>query len=96
MSIVTAFVVCGRTARRRFTLCMPSLQDLDEYAECDVVITGAGSAGLCCAYELSKHPDIKVAIIEQGEHLRTHMGHTKPDLLSLRCQLHPDVSRCSN
>ena len=34
--------------------------DLDEFAECDVVIVGAGSAGLSCAYELSKHPEIKV------------------------------------
>jgi thiamine thiazole synthase len=41
-------------------------KDLDEYAECDVIIVGAGSAGLSCAYELSKHPEIKVAIIEQG------------------------------
>ncbi|KAK9828123.1 hypothetical protein WJX81_007678 [Elliptochloris bilobata] len=41
-------------------------KDLDEYAECDVIIAGAGSAGLSCAYELSKHPDVKVAIIEQG------------------------------
>jgi len=41
-------------------------KDLDEYAECDVIIVGAGSAGLSCAYELSKHPDVKVAIIEQG------------------------------
>eukprot|EP00208_Stichococcus_sp_RCC1054_P002585 CAMPEP_0206146340 /NCGR_PEP_ID=MMETSP1473-20131121/30053_1 /ASSEMBLY_ACC=CAM_ASM_001109 /TAXON_ID=1461547 /ORGANISM="Stichococcus sp, Strain RCC1054" /LENGTH=357 /DNA_ID=CAMNT_0053542851 /DNA_START=57 /DNA_END=1130 /DNA_ORIENTATION=+ len=40
--------------------------DLDEYAECDVIIVGAGSAGLSCAYELSKHPEIKVALIEQG------------------------------
>lgn len=40
--------------------------DLDEYAECDVIIVGAGSAGLSCAYELSKHPEIKVAVIEQG------------------------------
>ncbi len=32
----------------------------------DVVIVGAGSAGLACAYELSKYPDVKVAIIEQG------------------------------
>jgi thiamine thiazole synthase len=31
-----------------------------------VVIVGAGSAGLSCAYELSKYPDIRVAIIEQG------------------------------
>ena len=35
--------------------------DLDEFAECDVVIVGAGSAGLSCAYELSKHPEIKVS-----------------------------------
>eukprot|EP00891_Asterochloris_glomerata_P007253 jgi/Astpho2/7253/Aster-01560 len=52
--------VVNRAMTRRY------FKDLDEYAECDVVITGAGSAGLCCAYELSKHPDIKVAIIEQG------------------------------
>lgn len=38
---------------------LPSLQ-------VDVVIVGAGSAGLACAYELSKYPDVKVAIIEQG------------------------------
>eukprot|EP00884_Botryococcus_braunii_P019286 jgi/Botrbrau1/6040/Bobra.0042s0024.2 len=41
-------------------------KDLNEYAECDIIIVGAGSAGLSCAYELSKHPDVKVAIIEQG------------------------------
>jgi thiamine thiazole synthase len=35
-------------------------KDLDEYAEADVIIVGAGSAGLSCAYELSKYPDIKV------------------------------------
>ena len=41
--------------------------DLEKFSECDVVITGAGSAGLCCAYELSKlAPEIKIAIIEQG------------------------------
>ena len=33
------------------------------YSRC---IVGAGSAGLSCAYELSKHPDVKVAIIEQN------------------------------
>lgn len=42
------------------------MKDLDENAEADVVIVGAGSAGLACAYELSKHPEIRVAIIEQG------------------------------
>lgn len=41
-------------------------QDLHDHAEVDVVIVGAGSAGLSCAYELSKYPDVKVAIIEQG------------------------------
>lgn len=41
-------------------------KDLNEFAECDVIVVGAGSAGLSCAYELSKHPDVKVAVIEQG------------------------------
>ena len=41
-------------------------KDLHDYAECDVIIVGAGSAGLSCAYELSKDPSIKIAIIEQG------------------------------
>lgn len=40
--------------------------DLDNYAECDVVIVGSGPSGLACAYELTKRPDIKVAIIEQN------------------------------
>ena len=35
-------------------------KDLNDFAECDVVVVGAGSAGLSCAYELSKHPDVKV------------------------------------
>lgn len=37
-------------------------KDLDEYAETDVIIVGAGSAGLSCAYELSKYPNVKVGI----------------------------------
>lgn len=42
-------------------------KDMDSYAESDVVIIGAGSAGLTCAYEMSKQrPDIKIAIIEQN------------------------------
>ena len=41
-------------------------KDLHDYAECDIIVVGAGSAGLACAYELSKHPELKVAIIEQG------------------------------
>lgn len=40
-------------------------KDLDEYAECDVIIAGAGSAGLSCAYELSKHPDVKARFFYQ-------------------------------
>lgn len=36
-------------------------QDMDEFAESDVVIVGAGSAGLACAYELGKiAPHLKV------------------------------------
>lgn len=43
------------------------MQDMDEFADTDVIITGAGSAGLSCAYELAtKYPDIKVAIMEQS------------------------------
>ncbi|KAG7749641.1 hypothetical protein KL912_001642 [Ogataea haglerorum] len=39
--------------------------DLDKYAESDIVIVGAGSAGLSAAYVLGKaRPDLKIAIIE--------------------------------
>merc|ERR1739845_31197 len=41
-------------------------QDLYKYADADVIIVGSGSAGLACAYELSKHPEISVALIEQS------------------------------
>jgi len=41
-------------------------KDLDRLAEADVIIVGAGSAGLSCAYELSKYPDVSVALIEQN------------------------------
>mmetsp|Transcript_16265 Transcript_16265/g.38176 ORF Transcript_16265/g.38176 Transcript_16265/m.38176 type:complete len:322 (-) Transcript_16265:101-1066(-) len=40
--------------------------DMVEHAETDVVIIGAGSAGMSCAYELTKHPDVKVTIVEQS------------------------------
>lgn len=44
--------------RRYFT-------DLDNYAESDVVIVGAGSCGLSTAYTLaSARPDLKIAIVE--------------------------------
>lgn len=40
-------------------------EDLDKYAESDIVIVGAGSCGLSAAYVLgSKRPDLKIAIIE--------------------------------
>lgn len=40
-------------------------QDLENYAESDVVIVGAGSCGLSTAYVLAKaRPDLKIAILE--------------------------------
>jgi thiamine thiazole synthase len=40
-------------------------EDLDKYAESDVVIVGAGSCGLSTAYVLAKaRPDLKIAIVE--------------------------------
>lgn len=42
-------------------------EDLDKYAESDVVIVGAGSCGLSAAYVLAKsRPDLKIAIVEAG------------------------------
>lgn len=40
--------------------------DLDIFCQADIIVVGAGSAGLACAYELAKHADIKVAVVEQG------------------------------
>lgn len=42
------------------------MNDMLDHAETDVVIIGAGSAGLSCAYELTKHPDVRVTILEQS------------------------------
>lgn len=39
--------------------------DLDKYAESDIVIIGAGSCGLSTAYVIAKaRPDLKIAIVE--------------------------------
>nr|GFC70869.1 thiamine thiazole synthase, chloroplastic-like [Tanacetum cinerariifolium] len=35
------------------------MTDMITYADTDVVICGAGSAGLSCAYELSKNPNVQ-------------------------------------
>lgn len=49
----------ARTMARRY------FNDLDKYAESDIVIVGAGSCGLSTAYTLAKaRPDLKIAIIE--------------------------------
>ncbi|KAI1263924.1 Thi4-domain-containing protein [Xylariaceae sp. FL1019] len=50
--------VARAMARRYF-------DDLDKYAESDIVIVGAGSCGLSTAYKLAtSRPDLKIAIIE--------------------------------
>eukprot|EP00199_Chlamydomonas_sp_CCMP681_P001835 CAMPEP_0119101316 /NCGR_PEP_ID=MMETSP1180-20130426/402_1 /TAXON_ID=3052 ORGANISM="Chlamydomonas cf sp, Strain CCMP681" /NCGR_SAMPLE_ID=MMETSP1180 /ASSEMBLY_ACC=CAM_ASM_000741 /LENGTH=358 /DNA_ID=CAMNT_0007085425 /DNA_START=53 /DNA_END=1129 /DNA_ORIENTATION=+ len=42
-------------------------KDLDTFAESDIVIVGAGMAGLACAWELNRiAPDARVALIEAG------------------------------
>uniref|UniRef100_A0A2P2I4J1 Thiazole biosynthesis enzyme n=1 Tax=Hirondellea gigas TaxID=1518452 RepID=A0A2P2I4J1_9CRUS len=38
--------------------------ELDRFAECDIVIVGAGPAGLCAAYEASKDENLKIAVLE--------------------------------
>ncbi|KAK7343566.1 hypothetical protein VNO77_12391 [Canavalia gladiata] len=52
--------IVSREMTRRY------MTDMITYADTDVVIVGAGSAGLSCAYELSKNPSIRIAIIEQS------------------------------
>ncbi|KAF8410695.1 hypothetical protein HHK36_003229 [Tetracentron sinense] len=52
--------IVSREMTRRY------MMDMITYADTDVVIVGAGSAGLSCAYELSKNPSIQIAIIEQS------------------------------
>ncbi|XP_074311015.1 thiamine thiazole synthase, chloroplastic [Silene latifolia] len=52
--------IVSREMTRRY------MTDMITFADTDVVIVGAGSAGLSCAYELSKNPNINIAIIEQS------------------------------
>ncbi|MCA2146154.1 sulfide-dependent adenosine diphosphate thiazole synthase [Citrobacter portucalensis] len=52
--------IVSREMTRRY------MMDMITHADTDVVVVGAGSAGLTCAYELSKNPNIQVAIIEQS------------------------------
>ncbi|KAF7811135.1 thiamine thiazole synthase 2, chloroplastic [Senna tora] len=52
--------IVSREMTRRY------MTDMITYADTDVVVVGAGSAGLSCAYELSKNPSVRVAIIEQS------------------------------
>jgi cysteine-dependent adenosine diphosphate thiazole synthase len=43
------------------------MKDLHDFAESDVIISGAGSAGLACAWELTRvNRNLKIAIIEQS------------------------------
>lgn len=46
--------IVAREMTRRY------MTDMITYADTDVVIVGAGSAGLSCAYELSKNPNVQV------------------------------------
>ncbi|KAI9017803.1 Thi4 family-domain-containing protein [Gaertneriomyces semiglobifer] len=69
------------------------MNQLLDYADSDVVIIGAGPAGLSAAYELTKYPHIKVALIEAsvapgggawvGGQLMTPMVVRKPAHLML-------------
>ncbi|XP_008809851.1 thiamine thiazole synthase 1, chloroplastic-like [Phoenix dactylifera] len=52
--------IVSREMTRRY------MTDMITYADTDVVVVGAGSAGLSCAYELSKDPSVNVAIVEQS------------------------------
>ncbi|ERN06851.1 thiamine thiazole synthase, chloroplastic [Amborella trichopoda] len=52
--------IVSREMTRRY------MMDMITYADTDVVVVGAGSAGLSCAYELSKNPNVRVAIVEQS------------------------------
>ncbi|KAF9622412.1 hypothetical protein IFM89_031215 [Coptis chinensis] len=52
--------IVSREMTRRY------MMDMITYADTDVVVVGAGSAGLTAAYEISKNPNVNVALIEQS------------------------------
>lgn len=49
--------IVAREMTRRY------MTDMITYADTDVVVVGAGSAGLSCAYELSKNPSVRVCLV---------------------------------
>ncbi|KAM1186091.1 hypothetical protein PS2_014996 [Malus domestica] len=52
--------IVSREMTRRY------MTDMITYADTGIIVVGAGSAGLSCTYELSKKPDVQVAITEQS------------------------------
>nr|PNR30593.1 hypothetical protein PHYPA_026909 [Physcomitrium patens] len=52
--------IVAREMTRRY------MTDMITHADTDVMVVDAGSARLSCAYELSKNPSAKAAIVEQS------------------------------
>lgn len=50
--------IVSREMTRRY------MTDMITFADTDVIVVGAGSAGLSCAYELSKNPNVQVRILD--------------------------------
>lgn len=70
-------------------------RDMWDLAEADVIVVGAGSSGLSCAYELAKRPDIKVAIVEQNVSPGGALFRTGIQCHHGCCQVCLSVSICS-
>ncbi|XP_057461101.1 thiamine thiazole synthase 1, chloroplastic-like [Actinidia eriantha] len=70
--------IVSREMTRRY------MTDMITYADTDVVVVGAGSAGLTCAYELSKNPSVQLLHICTSLHsLCCHTSHPPETPLSL-------------
>jgi thiamine thiazole synthase len=41
-------------------------EQIKDVTRSDIIVAGAGVSGLCCAYELSKHPDVQVSVFEKS------------------------------